>query len=133
MTRDDFKPLAEFIKTRYAPANEWGDELLLNYICWAADNDFLFIARGEDETIHGAALARTVAKVPVESDTEHDLAGKIILVDCMVADDKRYFQLLGFTILEAFASCHTVMFQRLHRGNKLKAYPADKVFKTLRK
>lgn len=131
MTRDDFKPLADFVKEHYEPASEWGDKLLLDYICWAADNDFLFIARGDDGSIHGAALARTVAQVPVESDTEFDVAGKIIFVDCMVADSRKFFQLLGWTILESFKSCHTVMFQRLQRGDKIKAYPAKKVRNTL--
>jgi len=130
MTREGFKPLAEFVEKYYEPSRLWPDGVLLDYICWAADNDFLFIARDKDENIFGAALARPVTKLP-DKDDEFDTSGKIIFVDVMVATDKRAFQLLCFTILEHYKNCDTVAFQRLHRGSNKKLYDAKHVRGTL--
>lgn len=132
MTRQDFIPLARFIEKHYEPATKWGRKLLLDYIGWAANNNFLFVARNNDESISGAALARPVAKLP-KIESEFDPNGRIVHVDCMIATDNRAFQVLGYAILNSNPNCDSVAFQRLKRGTRIRTYSSAHVRNTLLK
>jgi len=120
--------LVEFLKKEYEPANTWSDESILEYLKWAASNDFLFIARNDDGSIIGAALARPVSGFP-ETLFEFDRNSKTVHVNFLVASDKRAFLLLGFAVLQGF---ERATFNRLKKGRtKPKSYPANLVRKTL--
>ena len=129
--RNPLDNLVTFLKDKYEPANTWTDENILKYLEWAAGNDFLFIARNDDNSIAGAALARPVANTP-EDLFDHDRNGKNVHINFLVADNNKAFMLLGFVILDAFNTCNTVSFNRIKKGIiQKKSYSYKQVRNTL--
>jgi hypothetical protein len=130
-SQNQLRQVIPFLKEKYAPANTWDDKDILKYLEWAAGNDFLFVARNDDDSIAGAAVARPVETFP-DTLFEFNRKGKNVHINFLVADNNKAFMLLGFVILEAFITCRTVTFNRLKDGlSKPKSYPATKVRKTL--
>lgn len=123
--------LIPYLKKSYPPASSWKDDDILAYLEWGAYNKFLFIARNDDESVMGVALARPVATFPSDL-FEFDPNGKIVHINFLIASSDKALALLGFTILETFKDCDTVTFDRLKKGiSKKKSYPAKQVRKTL--
>lgn len=123
--------LIPYLKQRYEPANQWQDDDILKYLAWGAVNKFLFIARNDDDSVVGVALARPVASFPSDL-FEFDVNGKNVHINFLIADSASALLLLGFTILDTFSDCDTVTFNRLKKGaTKQKSYPAKRVRHTL--
>lgn len=123
--------LVSYVKARYEPANTWTDQEISDYLEWGAQNRFLFIARNDDESVAGVALARPVSSFP-ETLHEFDPRGGGLHINFLVADNKRAFMLLGFTILEHYKHCGTITFQRYKNGRaKKKSYRREHVRNTL--
>ena len=126
-----FLSLVAFLKDRYEPANNWDDQRISDYLEWGAYHNFLFVARNDDESVAGVALAKPVSGFPKTLD-EFDPGGAGAHINFLVADNKRAFMLLGFTILEHYKNCETVTFQRYKKGKtQQKSYPYDHVRRTL--
>jgi len=124
-------PLISFLKARYEPAHQWTDQQISDYLEWAAQNGFLFVARNDDESVAGVALARPVSSYPETLD-EFDITGRNAHINFMVASARWAFQLLGFTIIYHFGNCDTITFQRHKHGkSQKKSYSRDHVRRTL--
>lgn len=127
----DFSPLVSFLKDRYEPASSWEDQAISDYLEWGAQNDFLFVARNDDDSVAGVALARPISCFP-ETLHEFDPDGDRAHINFLVADSNKAFALLGFTILNHYSGCTRITFQRYKNGKAYKkSYPYDQVRRTL--
>ena len=114
--------LEAFVTDNYSGTLAWDEGTLRDWILWANDNGFLFLAVGKNGNPLGVAIARPLNEARDLSHTSYHPDGTNIYVDLTVAANKSAMKPLMAQIVNRFGVRSKICFKRYGRGEEPRFY-----------